>query len=138
MDDQSATPLPATPLLPGVQPDKQLAFLYVEARAGETALAHLRWTSGAYRAALKVGAVSPPAAGMLGTTSWWVETPEGVRFYGLQVGGDRAAWLAALRHCARAAGRAAAEVVGYTRIPARFVLDDGRTLELAECRCGRE
>jgi hypothetical protein len=138
MEDQSATPSPEEAGIPGTRPDKQLAFLYVEARAGETALAHLRWASGAYRAALKAGAVSPPAGGLLGSTSWWIETPDGVRFYGLQVGGDRACWLAALRHGAGVAVRAAGEVVGYTRIPARFVLDDGRGFELAECRCGRD
>jgi hypothetical protein len=121
--------------IPGTQPDKQCDFLYVEVLAGETALEHFRWMRKTYKAALKAGKISPPKWGLLGTTSWLIETPTGQMFYGLSVGGDREAWLSALRHCAQSAGRAAGQVIGYHRIPPRFALDDGRMFQLGECRC---
>ena len=122
-------------LIPGTKPDKQNDFLYVETEVGETSLSHLRAMTRVYRRELKTGALRAPSSGMLGTTSWLLQTPEGGRFFGLSVSGDRTGWLAALRHCARQEGRATGQIIGYTRIPARFALDDGQSFSLEECQC---
>ena len=121
--------------VPGLRPEKQLHFLYVETLADETSLSHLRWCSRAYRAAIKANAVARPKSGLLGTTSWLLLTPDGRRFLGLQVNGDWENWTFALKHCAKNGGRATGELIGYVRIPARFVVDDGTTCQSDQCIC---
>jgi hypothetical protein len=135
MNDSPALPQPSPAPVPGSRPDKQLDFLYIETTGEMTPLEHLNWASKSYRAALKAGALSPPKSGLLGTTGWLLRTPTGQSFYGLQVGGDKEAWLAALRYCAQSERRSAGQIIGYRRIPARFVLDDGQMFNLEQCDC---
>ena len=138
MTNNPVSPQKLSKAIPGLRPDKQLAFLYVEAKGTENALTHLRWVSKTYRAAIKVGTFCPPKSGLLRTTSWHLKTPSGQRFYGLQVGGDKEGWFAALKQCAHDNGRVTGEIIGYVRIPARFVLCDGHTFHFDECVCAKE
>lgn len=119
--------------IPGTQPDSQSEFIYIEARPGETALTHRRAVAKAYRAALKAGIGIFPQSGLMGTTRWQLELPTGEVFFALCVGGDKEAWLSALRRCATSAGRMAGRIVDWRS----FVLEDGRRFPLADCKCTR-
>jgi hypothetical protein len=119
--------------IPGTQPDKQREFIYIEARPSETALKHLRVVSKLYREAVKAGVHTFPQSGLMGTTSWRLELPTGVAFYALFAGGDKEAWLSALRACVSLAGRAVGRIVNGDK----FVLDDGQSFPLAACTCAK-
>jgi hypothetical protein len=117
--------------IPGKLRDSQRESIYIQAWPGETALTHLRAASKSYRSMLRTGGHNFVKTGMLGGTAWRLEIPTGAIFYALQVSGDKEAWLAILREYASLDGRMAGQIVDSEW----FVLDDGQSFSLSDCKC---